>query len=63
MIGLENFQIELSQDFQSFIAEVPELPGCIADGLTEKEALQNLQPIINEWIATANARNQNIKLS
>ncbi len=42
-----------SQEDQSFIAEVPELPGCMADGKTHKEALANVEKIIQEWIKTA----------
>jgi predicted RNase H-like HicB family nuclease len=38
---------------QSFIAEVPELPGCAADGATYQEAVQNAETIIQEWIETA----------
>ena len=37
----------------SFIAQVPELPGCAADGQTRADALQNVQVIIDEWIDTA----------
>jgi len=37
----------------AFIAEVPELPGCMADGSTYQEALANLEVIVQEWIATA----------
>ena len=37
----------------AFIAEVPELPGCAADGNTHKEALANVEVIIQEWIETA----------
>ena len=36
-----------------FIVEVPELPGCMADGATQNEALLNAQIIINEWMETA----------
>ena len=36
-----------------FIAEVPELPGCMADGETRMEALSNAEQIIDEWIETA----------
>jgi predicted RNase H-like HicB family nuclease len=39
---------------QAFIAEVPELPGCAADGETYQEALQNVEVIMHEWIETAN---------
>lgn len=42
-----------SKDDQAFIAEVPELPGCAADGATYQEALANVETIIQEWIATA----------
>ncbi len=42
-----------SAEDQSFVAEVPELPGCMADGATYQEALANVQVIINEWIETA----------
>jgi len=37
----------------SFIAEVPEFPGCIADGKTYFEALKNAEVIISEWLETA----------
>jgi len=42
-----------SDEDQAFIAQVPELPGCAADGATYQEALANAQVIIQEWIATA----------
>ena len=42
-----------SKDDQAFIAEVPELAGCMADGETQKEALENVNVIIQEWIETA----------
>ena len=40
---------------QSFIVEVPELPGCAADGETYQEAVQNVEIVIQEWIETAQA--------
>jgi predicted RNase H-like HicB family nuclease len=43
-----------SPEDQAFIAEVPELPGCAADGETYQEALQNVEVIMQEWIETAN---------
>ena len=42
-----------SEEDKAFIAEVPELPGCMADGKTYKEALSNAELIIQEWIDTA----------
>ena len=42
-----------SQEDQAFIAEVPELPGCAADGQTYQDALKNVEVIIEEWIETA----------
>lgn len=42
-----------SEEDQAFIAEVPELPGCAADGATYLEALANVQVIITEWLETA----------
>lgn len=41
------------QEDSAFIAEVPELPGCAADGQTRQEALANVEIIIAEWIETA----------
>jgi predicted RNase H-like HicB family nuclease len=42
-----------SDEDKSFVAEVPELAGCMADGKTYKEALSNAEIIIQEWIETA----------
>lgn len=42
-----------SDEDQAFIAEVPELPGCAADGATYQETLSNVEVIIGEWIETA----------
>ena len=42
-----------SDDDQAFIAEVPELPGCAADGQTHQEALANAELVIREWIETS----------
>ena len=42
-----------SNEDDTFIAEVPELPGCAADGPTRQEALANVEIVIGEWIETA----------
>jgi predicted RNase H-like HicB family nuclease len=42
-----------SEQDKAFIAEVPELPGCMADGSTYEEVMKNVQVIIREWIETA----------
>jgi predicted RNase H-like HicB family nuclease len=42
-----------SAEDKAFIAEVPELPGCMADGATKQAALKNVDMVIKEWIATA----------
>lgn len=42
-----------SDEDHAFIAEVPELPGCAADGPTYREALENAETVIQEWIDTA----------
>jgi predicted RNase H-like HicB family nuclease len=52
-----NIQYEIilywSKVDQAFIAEVPELPGCAADGSTYQEALAHAEVVIREWIETA----------
>jgi predicted RNase H-like HicB family nuclease len=42
-----------SKEDKAFIAEVPELPGCAADGPTKQAALKNVDVVIAEWIETA----------
>ena len=42
-----------SEEDQAFLAEVPELPGCMSDGKTRAEALMNVEQVISEWIETA----------
>ena len=42
-----------STEDDAFVAEVPELPGCMADGSSYQEALSNAEKIIREWIDTA----------
>ena len=36
-----------------FLVEVPELPGCMADGQTYQDAVTNAEVVIKEWIETA----------
>ena len=42
-----------SEEDESYIAEVPELPGCISDGSTYQDTLKNVEIVIQEWIETA----------
>ena len=42
-----------SEEDNAYVTEVPELPGCMADGATTKEALENTEKVISEWIETA----------
>jgi len=42
-----------SEQDQAFVVEVPELPGCMADGATYQDALANAEAVIQEWIETA----------
>ena len=42
-----------SNEDGAFIAEIPELPGCAANGKTYQEAVANVEVIIREWIETA----------
>jgi predicted RNase H-like HicB family nuclease len=50
-----HYQINIywSQEDEAYLAEVPELPGCMADGETYQAALENVQIIMQEWIDTA----------
>jgi Uncharacterized conserved protein len=45
-----------SDDDNAFIVEVPELPGCMADGATIEEAIKNSEVIISEWIEVTKER-------
>lgn len=49
-----------SEADEAFIVEVPELPGCMADGETYQEAVQNAEIVIQEWIETANELGRSI---
>lgn len=45
--------IYYSREDEAYIAEVPELPGCMADGETARAALENVETVIAEWIETS----------
>ena len=45
---------------QAFVAEVPELPGCAADGPTYRAALENVETVIKQWLETARALGRTI---
>ena len=49
-----------STEDNCYISEVPELPGCMADGKTREEVLKNTEIIINEWIETAKEEGREI---
>lgn len=49
-----------SNEDQCFIATVPELAGCMADGETQTEVLENIQVVIEEWIETAKSLGRDI---
>ncbi len=42
-----------SEEDEAFVAEVPELPGCAADGTSYLEAISSVETVIDEWIETA----------
>ena len=50
-----NYEIIIywSEEDGAFIAEVPELPGCMADGRTYQEAVTKVEVVVEEWIQTA----------
>ena len=49
-----------SEPDQAFVAEVPELPGCMADGSSYRDALDCAEAAIGEWIETAEALGRDI---
>jgi predicted RNase H-like HicB family nuclease len=53
--SLPRFEVIIywSAEDNAFIAEVPELPGCAADGRSHGEALANAEVVVREWLETA----------
>ena len=49
-----------SEEDNAYLAEVPELPGCMADGSTPQNALMNAERVISEWIETAKSMGRSI---
>jgi predicted RNase H-like HicB family nuclease len=49
-----------SEEDEAFLVEVPELPGCMADGQTYEQAVANAKVIIQEWIDTAKEEGRSI---
>lgn len=49
-----------NEEDQAYLAEVPELPGCMADGSTYEDALTNVEGTIQEWMETAKDENRPI---
>jgi predicted RNase H-like HicB family nuclease len=55
MAGSSRYEIIIfwSDEDGSFVAEVPELPGCMADGATYQEAVANTESAIRDWLDMA----------
>jgi len=52
-----------SDEDKSYIADVPELPGCMADGKTYQEGISNDEMSINEWLETAKELDREIPVA
>ncbi len=57
-----NYEIIIywSEDDKAFLAEVPELTGCMADGASQEDALKNIKVIMEEWLETAKSLGRSI---
>lgn len=51
-----------SDDDERYIAEVPELPGCMADGESYSDVLKNVEVVISEWIETARLEGREVSV-
>ena len=60
MTGKYELIIYWSDEDQSFIVEVPELLGCMADGKSYQEAVANVEVVVQEWLDTARAEGRAI---
>jgi len=60
MVSRYEMIIYWSNEDDVFIAEAPELPGCMADGETYQKAISNMEIIVQEWIETAKELNRPI---
>ena len=49
-----------SEEDKRYLVEVPELPGCMTDGVTYQEAIKNAEIVISEWIDTAQSAGREI---
>jgi len=49
-----------SDEDQRYLVEVPELPGCMADGETYQGAIKNAETVISEWIETAQSAGREV---
>jgi excisionase family DNA binding protein len=61
-MNLRDYQMIIywSNEDHAYLVEVPELPGCMADGVTRQDALSNAEVIIQEWIETAQSLDRSI---
>lgn len=47
------FTVNWSKEDQKYLCAVDRLSGCMSDGITEEEAVNNLERIVDEWLETA----------